>query len=345
MVAYLKLMARQPRIEYEGAFYHVMSRGDRREAIFEDDQDREMFLETLGECCERSGWRVYAWVLMSNHYHWVLQTPQGNLVAGMKWFQNTYTRRLNTRHKKWGHVFGGRYKAVVVEEDGGREYLTTLMDYVHLNPARAGLVGGKTALLDYRWSSLARGYAVLPKQRKEWLAVAEGLELFGCADRTADRRYFMERLEERAREDRGEVASPHEGLQNRLERGWYWGSQSFREKMLKLVKGRGRNRNYRSSLLGRDGERHEAEAWLESGRRHFKLAGPLAKAPRLARVCIAWALYRRTNQAQKWIAEELGLHTAANVSQQVRRFSVLVEEGKFKRDKLVGAWVETVKNC
>lgn len=338
-------MARQPRIEYDGAFYHVMSRGDRREAIFEDDRDREMFLETLGECCYRSGWRIYAWVLMSNHYHWVLQTPQGNLVAGMKWFQNTYTRRLNTRHKKWGHVFGGRYKAVVVEEDSGGEYLTTLMDYVHLNPARAGLVGGKRALIDYPWSSLARGYAVLPKHRKEWLAVAEGLELFGWSDRTADRRSFVERLEQRAREDRGEVVSPHEGLQNRLERGWYWGSQSFREKMLKLVKGKGRNRNYRSSALMQDEQKNQAEEWLERGRKHFKLTGPLAEAPRLARVSIAWALHRRTNQPQGWIASELGLRTAANVSQQVRRFGTLVDEGKFRRDKLVSAWAKFVNNC
>lgn len=113
-------MARQPRIQYEGAYYHVMSRGDRREAIFEDDEDRRMFLRTLTEACEKSGWKIYAWVLMSNHYHLVLQTPDGNLVEGMKWFQNTYTRRLNTRHGKWGHVFGGRYKAVLVEPEGGR---------------------------------------------------------------------------------------------------------------------------------------------------------------------------------------------------------------------------------
>ena len=73
-------MARQPRIEFPGAFYHVMSRGDRHEPIFEDDDDRRMFLRTLTECCEKGGWRIYAWVLMSNHYHWVLQTPEANLV-------------------------------------------------------------------------------------------------------------------------------------------------------------------------------------------------------------------------------------------------------------------------
>lgn len=86
-------MAGQPRIEFPGAFYHVMCRGDRREPIFEDDEDRHTFLRTLTECCEKSGWRIYAWVLMSNHYHWVLQTPEANLVMDMKWFQDTYPRR------------------------------------------------------------------------------------------------------------------------------------------------------------------------------------------------------------------------------------------------------------
>ncbi len=102
-------MARQPRIEYEGAFYHVMARGDRREPIVEDGEDRRVFLATLGQAATRTGWRVHAWVLMTNHYHWLIETAQANLVDGMRWFQNTYTRRFNARHRRWGHVFGGRY--------------------------------------------------------------------------------------------------------------------------------------------------------------------------------------------------------------------------------------------
>ena len=96
-------MARQPRIEFPGAFYHVMSRGDRREPIFETTTTGACFYAPPTECCEKGGWRIYAWVLRSNHYHWVLQTPEANLVAGMKWFQNTYTRRLNSRRQKWGN--------------------------------------------------------------------------------------------------------------------------------------------------------------------------------------------------------------------------------------------------
>lgn len=338
-------MARQPRIEYEGACYHVMCRGDRQEAIFEDDQDREMFLETLGEVCERSGWKVYAWVLMSNHYHWILQTPQGNLVEGMKWFQNTYTRRFNSRHRKWGHVFGGRYKAVVVQsaEDDGGEYLCTLIDYAHLNPARAGLVHREEmGLLDYRWSSLARGYGVEPDRRQKWMAVEEGLAVFGYKDRARDRRSFIGRLEKRAREQGGEIDGPKRGLQNTLRRGWYWGSQEFRERMLKLVKSGRRNRNYRSSELGRQCARREAEELLEMGRRHFGIEEELEKAPRAVRVGLAWAIHRKTNQPQAWIAERLGLHSAANVSQQVRRFQQGLAE---KGDRKMCQWEAIVKNC
>jgi putative transposase len=314
-------MARQPRIEFPGAFYHVMSRGDRHEPIFEDDDDRRMFLRTLTECCEKGGWRIYAWVLMSNHYHWVLQTPEANLVAGMKWFQNTFTRRLNSRHQKWGHVFGGRYKAVLVDASGGG-YLETLIDYVHLNPVRAGLVDvqrGKGAL-EFPWSSLAQGYGVAASRRPLWLAVVEGLELFGYRDETRDRQRFVERLEKRALEDNGRVRGPNEGLQNTLQRGWYWGSRQFREKMLKLVQRISSNRNYRSSILGRHKDRHEAEFWLEKAREHFAIEGrPLSQAPRPARLGAAWVLHHRTNQPQSWIADQLGLHTAANVSQQIRR--------------------------
>ena len=95
-------MARKVRVEYEGGVYPVLDRGDRREAIFTDDVDRRRFVDTLGEVCGRTGWRVHALVLMSNHYHLLLQTPQANLVAGMRWFQTTLTGRFNRRHRLGG---------------------------------------------------------------------------------------------------------------------------------------------------------------------------------------------------------------------------------------------------
>src|SRR6056297_1587568 len=110
-------MPRMPRIEYEGAVYHVMARGDHREPIVYSDEDREIFVQTLGQACERTGWEIFAWVLMDNHYHVAMRTPEPNLVEGMRWFQNAFTRRINTRNQLWGHLFGGRYKSILVEND------------------------------------------------------------------------------------------------------------------------------------------------------------------------------------------------------------------------------------
>jgi REP element-mobilizing transposase RayT len=102
-------MSRKLRVQYPGAIYHVMNRGDRREAIFGEDSDWELFEGTLGQTCEKADWRVHACCLMSNHFHMVVETPKANLVAGMKWLLGTYTSRFNRRHKVVGHLFSGRY--------------------------------------------------------------------------------------------------------------------------------------------------------------------------------------------------------------------------------------------
>ena len=108
------IMPRQLRVEYPGAIYHVMSRGDRQQDIYLNDVDRQDFLKTLAEACQKTGFQVHAYCLMRNHFHLVVETPHGNLVAGMRWLLSSYTIRLNHRHKLFGHVFAGRYKAVVV---------------------------------------------------------------------------------------------------------------------------------------------------------------------------------------------------------------------------------------
>src|SRR5262245_61974138 len=104
-------MARKLRVEYPGAIYHVLSRGDRRESIFEDNSDRQRFVETLARGCEKTGWQVHAYCLMPNHFHLVIETPRANLVAGMKWLLGTYTGWFNRKHHLSGHLFSGRYKA------------------------------------------------------------------------------------------------------------------------------------------------------------------------------------------------------------------------------------------
>ena len=162
-------MARKLRVEYPGAIYHVMNRGDRREPIFKDDEDRRRFISTLGEACAKTGWQVHALCLMANHFHLVVETPGSNLVAGMKWFLGTYTACFNRCHKVFGHLFSGRYKSLIVDGSGSG-YLRAVCDYVHLNPARGRLLRPEQPLRDYPWSSWPE-YLKSPGKRPEWLRV------------------------------------------------------------------------------------------------------------------------------------------------------------------------------
>ena len=143
-------MPRQLRIQYAGAIYHLLSRGDRRESIFIDDKDRRQFLATLGRGCLKTGWQVHAYCLMSNHFHLVIETPRPNLVEGMKWLLGTYTMRFNRRHRVSGHLFAGRYKSLLID-GAASDYLRIVCDYVHLNPVRAGPVRKQERLRKYRW--------------------------------------------------------------------------------------------------------------------------------------------------------------------------------------------------
>ncbi|MFN2509805.1 MAG: transposase, partial [Chthoniobacterales bacterium] len=144
-----------------------MSRGDRREDIVQSDEDRSLWLKTVAETCGKCAWQVHAFCLMSNHFHLVLETPAGNLVAGMKWFLGTYTVRFNARHRLRGHLFAGRYKSLLVD-DSDHAYLRAVCDYVHLNPSRAGMIAADQRLEEYNWSSYPM-YLARPSERPPWL--------------------------------------------------------------------------------------------------------------------------------------------------------------------------------
>ena len=324
-------MPRSIRLEFPSAHYHVMARGNRRAAIFADEQDHRFFLHALSQACGMTGWRVHAWVLMTNHYHLLIETPEPNLVAGMKWLQNAYTRRFNTRHGKWGRLFGDRYKAVVVEGDKS-DYFGTLCDYIHLNPVRAGLVhvreGG--SVRDYPWSSIASGYALAPRKRAPWLEVEDALATFGLRDTPEGRREFVRRLDERGREEpRRKCGVPpppsDDARRSDLRRGWYWGSREFAERLLELAESKLRktgNRTYRSGPLRKSHDEKAAEALVRkglkrSGLREADLEHLPGSDPR--KVKIARLVWEQTAVPQIWIAQRLQMRSAANVSQQLRR--------------------------
>jgi len=226
-------MARPLRLEYRGATYPVMARGNQGRAIFEDDKDRQRFVETLGEACGKTGWRLHAYVLMNNHYHLLAETPEGNLVAGMKWLQGTYTQRYNGRHERFGHLFQGRYKAVPVETDNAG-YLETVSTYIHLNPARAGLIViGQEKLKGYRWSSYP-WYVKAVRSGPTWLE--RGRVMAALRLKPEDRRGYEAYLEGRVLElglkaGRAEL----ERQWTALRRGWYVDGEPFGAHLLETV--------------------------------------------------------------------------------------------------------------
>jgi hypothetical protein len=286
---------------------------------------------------------------MTNHYHWLVETPQPNLVEGMRWIQNTYTRRLNHRHKLWGHIFGGRYKAVLVESELDANYLGNLWDYIHLNPVRAGVVDPRVGvgLLGYHWSSLAQVYAVGPAHRPAWCATERSFAAFGCEDNVAGRKELIERLEQRVVAEEvekcGWIVRDGQSLNSTLRRGWYWGSETFRQKLLDLAGGRLNrlsNRNRRSTNQWSDHAQASATELIRQGLKTLELSEDQLKASKGSeprKVSLAWAIVRSTTMSQSWIANRLSMRSAANVSQQVRRFE---RELKGQTDSRIKEWVK-----
>ena len=174
-------MARPLRLEYAGALYHVTSRGDRREDIFFDDDDREAWLALFARVCSRFNWRCHAWCLMDNHYHIVIETIEGNLSQGMRQLNGVYTQQSNRKHGLFGHRFQGRYKAILVEKES---YLLELSRYVVLNSVRAGMVKN---IDDWQWSSYPAmmGDALAP----QWLETDWLLSQFGKSRKVTRRKY------------------------------------------------------------------------------------------------------------------------------------------------------------
>lgn len=174
-------MARPLRLEFAGALYHVTARGNRRETIFRDDEDCVRFIALLAREAAQQRWRLYAYCLMGNHYHLLVETPEANLGRGMRRLNGVYTQAFNRHHGLVGHVLQGRYKAILVDKDA---YLRELCRYVVLNPVRAGLCA---TAAQWPWSSYAAtaGEAACP----DWLAGGEALALFGSDRGDARHRY------------------------------------------------------------------------------------------------------------------------------------------------------------
>ena len=217
-------MARKLRLEFPGACYHVINRGNYRAEIFKTEGAKAAFERCLFEACTKSGWLLHAFVIMRNHYHLAVETPEGNLVPGMQWLQATFANRFNRLRGERGHLFQGRYKALLVEEG---QTLGLVGHYIHLNPVRAG-IRSVERLGEYRYSSY--WYLPHPKSRPPWLRPDLVLaQAGGMADTAAGWRSYKAYLSWQAEEGPAGRSKAYVSLSQ----GWALGSADFKAVLIK----------------------------------------------------------------------------------------------------------------
>ncbi|MBT5902149.1 MAG: transposase [Opitutaceae bacterium] len=215
-------MARKLRIQYPGAIYHVLNRGNYKSDIFADQGAAHAFVQTLEEAVERFGWRLGAYVVMRNHYHLSFQTPEPNLAAGMHWLQCTFATRFNRLRNERGHLFQGRYKAILLETD---QDWARVVDYIHLNPIRAGIVT-PDHMGQFRWSSLARFHK---NMKFNGLSSLGWLNTHGLEDTPKGWDDYIEILKRK----HGEGGAGMEDEDRALSSGWAVGSDAWKVQTLK----------------------------------------------------------------------------------------------------------------
>ena len=299
---------------------------------------RRLFLSTLGEMCEQTGWRIHAYALMSNHYHLLLETPEPNLVAGMKWFQGTYTQRFNAKFGRRGHLFQRRYKALPVEAERSF-YFREVGQYIHLNPFRAELagLGSNQSLEQYAWSSYP-AYAGMLRKIPEWLLRGRLLSACGLEEGTpgtlARHRAMIESRMQ------GEVSispeSDRELVEKQLRRGWYIGGESFRDQLVEMIGGNSDN------LRGQQRSAHdemEAERLLKLvldalGLTEVELRA--MKSTRSEKQVVAWLLKKRTTVTGVWLAARLGMGHRTSASRAISEIEHATSgEKRMLREKML----------
>jgi len=320
-------MARTLRIERENGIYHVINRGNYRQDLFVEPGAHHAFEECLFEACEKSGWILEGFCVMSNHFHLVIRTPRGNLSWGMKWLLATFANRYHRFRKLHGKLFQGRFKSLIVERDS---YLGALLHYVHLNPVRAGLCDVPT-LKDYRWSSY--WYLFHPKARPTFLDSTTALWHAGKLDDTpAGRRSYTSYLQWLA----ADPGAQEEMAFKDMCRGWALGTREFKKEILKSTALRQGGKLETSHLQGRDLTEANELLWEEMLERGLRAAGQTEQTAREQtksepwKIWLASELKRRTSATNTWITKRLYMGVPQAVTIHTRQFVTAPTEKQSK---------------
>jgi REP element-mobilizing transposase RayT len=303
-------MARKLRLEAEDGIYHVLNRGNYRSDIFRSDKTKAAFLQCLGEACGKTGWRIHAWCLMSNHYHLAVETPRANLVGGMQWLQGTFSTRFNRLRGERGHLFQGRYKSLLVDPAGG---LGPLCHYIHLNPVRAR-VRPVAQLPAWPWSSLH--WLMAPRLRPAWYAPDTALQhAGGLKDTPAGRAKYLDYLAWLAEDE----PARKEQRFAEMSKGWVIGSASFAKETVRAHAATlGRGRRMTDEPRGAQ-EAVWRETLAELLRKLRRTEADLAAAGKSAgwKLALAAALKARTTATNRWLGTALHLGNLHEVSRKV----------------------------
>jgi REP element-mobilizing transposase RayT len=297
------------------------------ETIFKDNVDRQIFLKTLGETCQSAGWAVHSFVLMGNHYHLLIETMRSTLVKGMQFLNSTYTRRFNVRHKTSGHLFQGRYKALLVDSDNPG-YFLTVSDYIHLNPVRAGIICEIKDLLKDPWSS-AGWLTGMRKGRPQWVRwerVYGELEIKKWASR--ERREYRGYLKRRLQETLQDGYRQDQERWKNLRRGWCLGSEDFVVKMKGMLEEMAERPRQNDSWSGEAVEALEAtlaEAALVKGCRRLGCNDP-KRVVGMDRYLLAYWVRRQTKVGVKWLAQQMGMKSAGTLSHGIWKVGQRLQE-------------------
>jgi putative transposase len=295
-------MARSLRIEFPDALYHITSRGNEGRDIFRDDVDRAMYLTFLGQAIKRFGWSLSAWVLMTNHYHLVLQTRKANLSRGMHWLNGTYAGWFNRRHKRSGHLFQGRFHSFLVEK---QSYFREVLRYVVLNPVRAKMVDRPE---DYVWSSY-RSMAGL-EAPPAWLDTRAVLQLFDDDPEVAQRVYqaFVA-----ARIDSSEC------LWDQAINGIYLGTESWAKQMRAVVEAKPRSTDHprKQRAIGRPKMAQIVAAVADAAATNAATIREMRGGP--LRRLVAWIGWNEGLATLRTIAASLRLRSEGHISGMIRR--------------------------
>ena len=313
-------MSRAWRIEYPGALYHVLSRGNERRDIFVDDDDRRMFLDTLGEMAERFESDIAAYVLMRNHYHLLLRTRRANLSKSMQWFGVTYTNRFNSLNSHSGHLFQGRFKSMIVQNDA---YLLRLSYYIHRNPVRASMV---ERLAEYRWSSYAN-YAY-GKKEPDWLNTEVLLSQFVNVE--DPHRAYRQAAQKYSKEEHL--------LWEDLRHGFILGSKQFVEAIKDSYLPTAPHKEIpHQKKVARDIDSgvllEKAATVLGADLKRFKNSGKVSAQDVLDRDLLLYLVWQQGHQTNQQIGDLFGL-TYSAVSRRVSIFKNLICWDKVAREKL-----------